>query len=117
MVKSIYFLKPAWCRIHLAGLWPEQGLQPVTRATALQAVVFTRKHTASKSVRIKFNKALRLRIIANKIFSQRRYVPPNLRTTFPGNTGSRGPLPNWMMNENICDGSSVLCVLKSTQTT
>jgi hypothetical protein len=41
MVKSIYFLKPAWCGIHLAGLWPEQGLQPVTRATALQAVVFT----------------------------------------------------------------------------
>jgi hypothetical protein len=41
MVKSFYFLKPAWCGIHLAGLWPEQGLQPVTRATALQAVVFT----------------------------------------------------------------------------
>jgi 2-keto-4-pentenoate hydratase/2-oxohepta-3-ene-1,7-dioic acid hydratase in catechol pathway len=44
MVKSIYFLKPAWCGIHLAGLWPEQGLQPVTRATALQAVVFTLNH-------------------------------------------------------------------------
>ena len=35
MVESIYFLKPAWCGDHLAGLWPEQGLQPVTRATAL----------------------------------------------------------------------------------
>jgi hypothetical protein len=47
MVKSIYFLKPAWCGIHLAGLWPEQGLQPVTRATALQAVVFTNRHHQS----------------------------------------------------------------------
>ena len=36
MVESIYFLKPAWCGTHLAGLWPEQGLQPVTRATALR---------------------------------------------------------------------------------
>jgi len=34
-------LKPAWCGIHLAGLWPEQGLQPVTGATAFQAVGFT----------------------------------------------------------------------------
>ena len=34
-------MKPAWCGTHLAGLWPEQGLQPVTRATAFQAVVFT----------------------------------------------------------------------------
>jgi hypothetical protein len=41
MVESIYFLKPGWCGAHLAGLWPEQGLQPVTIATALQAVVFT----------------------------------------------------------------------------
>src|SRR5271165_3577589 len=36
MVESIYFLKPAWCGIHPAGLWPEQGLQPVTRATAFR---------------------------------------------------------------------------------
>jgi len=36
MVKPIYFLKPAWCGTHFAGLWPEQGLQPVTRATALR---------------------------------------------------------------------------------
>src|SRR5665213_2915391 len=36
MVESIYFLKPAWCGTHLAGLRPEQGLQPVTRATALR---------------------------------------------------------------------------------
>jgi hypothetical protein len=36
MVESIYFLKPAWCGTHFAGLWPEQGLQPVTRATALR---------------------------------------------------------------------------------
>jgi hypothetical protein len=36
MVESIYFLKPAWCGIHFAGLWPEQGLQPVTGATALR---------------------------------------------------------------------------------
>ena len=36
MVKSIYFLKPAWCGIHSAGLWPEQGLQPVIRATAFR---------------------------------------------------------------------------------
>ena len=27
--------------IFCVALWPEQGLQPVTRATALQAVVFT----------------------------------------------------------------------------
>src|ERR1700730_4931134 len=26
MVKSIYFLKPAWCGTHLAGLGPESGL-------------------------------------------------------------------------------------------
>src|SRR5271169_6041224 len=36
MVESIHFLKPAWCGTHPAGLWPEQGLQPVTRATALR---------------------------------------------------------------------------------
>jgi hypothetical protein len=36
MVESIYFLKPAWCGTHFAGLWPEQGLQPVTKATALR---------------------------------------------------------------------------------
>jgi hypothetical protein len=36
MVESIYFLRPAWCGNHFAGLWPEQGLQPVTRATALR---------------------------------------------------------------------------------
>ena len=41
MVESIYFLKPAWCGIHPAGLWPEQGLQPVTTATAFEAVDFT----------------------------------------------------------------------------
>jgi ABC-type antimicrobial peptide transport system permease subunit len=41
MVKSIYFLKPAWCGTHFAGLWPEQGFQPVTSATAFQAVGFT----------------------------------------------------------------------------
>src|ERR1035441_9503667 len=34
MVESIYFLKPAWCGTHFAGLWPAQGPQPVTRATA-----------------------------------------------------------------------------------
>jgi hypothetical protein len=36
MVESIYFLKPAWCGTHFAGLRPEQGLQPVTKATALR---------------------------------------------------------------------------------
>ncbi len=36
MVESIYFLKPAWCGTHFAGLWPEQGFQPVIRATALR---------------------------------------------------------------------------------
>jgi len=36
MVESIYFLKPAWCGDHLAGLWPEQGFQPVTRAIAFR---------------------------------------------------------------------------------
>jgi len=41
MVEPIYFLKPAWCGTHFAGLWPEQGLQPVTRATAFEAVDFT----------------------------------------------------------------------------
>jgi len=41
MVKPIYFLKPASCGTHFAGLWPEQGLQPVTRATAFEAVDFT----------------------------------------------------------------------------
>ena len=41
MVESIYFLKPAWCGDHRAGLWPEQDLQSVIVATAFQAVVFT----------------------------------------------------------------------------
>ena len=36
MVKSINFSKPAWCGDHFAGLRPEQGLQPVTGATALR---------------------------------------------------------------------------------
>ncbi len=31
MVESIYFLKPAWCGTHPAGLWPEQDLQSVTQ--------------------------------------------------------------------------------------
>ena len=39
MVKAIYFLKPAWCGNHVAGLWPEQGLQPVNKSHRLQAVV------------------------------------------------------------------------------
>ena len=43
MVESIYFLKPAWCGTHFAGLWPEQGLQPVTRATALRRWFVTRE--------------------------------------------------------------------------
>jgi hypothetical protein len=38
MVESIYFLQPAWCGTHPAGLWPEQDFQSVTRATAFQAV-------------------------------------------------------------------------------
>src|ERR1700735_856021 len=44
MVESIYFLKPAWCGTHFAGLRPEQGLQPVTRATALRRWFVTRLH-------------------------------------------------------------------------
>jgi hypothetical protein len=43
MVESIYFLKPAWCGTHFAGLWPEQGLQPVTRATALRRWFVTQR--------------------------------------------------------------------------
>ena len=45
MVESIYFLKPAWCGTHFAGLWPEQGLQPVTRATALRRWFVTQQDT------------------------------------------------------------------------
>ena len=41
MVKSIYFLKPAWCGTHLAGLRPEIGLTARYRSHRLQAVVFT----------------------------------------------------------------------------
>lgn len=36
MVKATYFLKPAWCGNHRAGIGPEQGLQPVTEATAFR---------------------------------------------------------------------------------
>jgi hypothetical protein len=36
MVKSIYFLKPAWCGIHPAGLGPDQDLQSARRATAFR---------------------------------------------------------------------------------
>ena len=43
MVESIYFLKPAWCGDHLAGLWPEQGFQPVTRAIAFRRWFVTLK--------------------------------------------------------------------------
>jgi len=39
MVESIYFLKPAWCGNYLAGLRPEEGLQPVIKSHRLQAVV------------------------------------------------------------------------------
>jgi len=46
MVESIYFLKPAWCGTHPAGLWPEQDLQSVTPATAFQAVVCHSVHAS-----------------------------------------------------------------------
>ena len=36
MVEAIYFLKPAWCGTHHAGLWPEQDFQSVTKATAFR---------------------------------------------------------------------------------
>jgi hypothetical protein len=49
MVKSIYFLKPAWCGTHFAGLGPEQGLQPVTRATAFRRW-FVTEQTQKKDV-------------------------------------------------------------------
>ena len=39
MVKAIYFLKPAWCGNHLAGLWPEAGLTVRYCSHRLQAVV------------------------------------------------------------------------------
>ncbi len=42
MVESIYFLKPAWCGIHDAGLRPERGLQPVIVATAFRWWFVTR---------------------------------------------------------------------------
>ena len=38
MVESIYFLKPAWCRTHLAGLWPEQGLHRLRKNSISQKV-------------------------------------------------------------------------------
>src|ERR1700691_5281964 len=41
MVESIYFLKPAWCGTPCAGLWPEQGLQPVRKAFAFRRWFFT----------------------------------------------------------------------------
>ncbi len=41
MVESIYFLKPAWCGTHPAGLWPEQDLQSVTPATAFRRWLVT----------------------------------------------------------------------------
>src|ERR1700684_2011034 len=36
MCESIYFLKPAWCGTHRAGLLPEQDFQSVTVATAFR---------------------------------------------------------------------------------
>ena len=39
MVEAIYFLKPAWCGNHPAGLRPEEDLQSVIGATAFQALV------------------------------------------------------------------------------
>jgi hypothetical protein len=36
MVESIYFLKPAWCEAHPAGLRPEEGLQSSSGATAFR---------------------------------------------------------------------------------
>src|SRR5580692_6099022 len=43
MVESIYFLKPAWCGTPCAGLWPEQGLQPVRKAFAFRRWFVTRE--------------------------------------------------------------------------
>jgi hypothetical protein len=48
MVKAIYFLKPAWCGNHPAGLRPEEDLQSVIVATAFQAVVCHFLTTAKK---------------------------------------------------------------------
>src|SRR5580700_11389424 len=39
MVESIYFLKPAWCGDHPAGLWPELGLTVRYGSHSLQAVL------------------------------------------------------------------------------
>jgi len=36
MVETIYFLKPAWCRTHRAGLRPEYDFQSVIVATAFR---------------------------------------------------------------------------------
>ena len=58
MVKSVYFLKPAWCGNHSAGLRPEQGLQPVIRATALQAVVCHSMFTMRSRIACLINSAV-----------------------------------------------------------
>ena len=52
MVKAIYFLKPAWCGNHPAGLRPEEDLQSVIVATAFQAVVWRLAKPSYKFVTI-----------------------------------------------------------------
>jgi hypothetical protein len=47
MVESIYFLKPAWCGTHRAGLWPEQDFQSVTVATAFRRWFSLRSESAA----------------------------------------------------------------------
>jgi hypothetical protein len=51
MVKSIYFLKPAWCGIHPAGLGPDQDLQSVRRATAFRRWFLTFLRTVDEQGR------------------------------------------------------------------
>ena len=60
MVESIYFLKPAWCGNHPAGLWPEQGLQPVTTATAFRRWFLTERRLARQLLHpLHFDAAIR----------------------------------------------------------
>ena len=47
MVEAIYFLKPAWCGMHCAGLWPDRAYSPLPEPPPSRRWLFTSPAAAS----------------------------------------------------------------------
>ena len=94
MVESIYFLKPAWCGTHFAGLWPEQGLQPVTRATALRRWFVTlRAHHPELMFWIRRKGTFRFSMAADRLVERRAGRPvTRFRQAIPSGLPFKPPL-------------------------